>query len=334
MYANLDATILEPLNSDDGICDAARVSFAKIAANYPPEKNLGVMRYMRDHAHWSPFGHAREIFMMQIDLPDWCYFLTYANTAGFTWHKANDQIVFLCGSAWAWHESLSFLPRHIADGVRRWYRETDRYTLSAPLLFREPQGFDRGHMILGVPGSVINVIPRDVREYADITSASFRIKAPIYVARQYVKHQVDLCWNEVSRRYVTDEPEFYRNGGWRPKPEGSAKQGSGGGLLTLDDDLAARLHDHAAPRADLYRDMIAADIAPEQAREVLPLNMMTEWIWTGSIAAFRRVCNLRLDGHAQKEAQLIAQMIDAQLEVRVPVIWNSLRNNPPHIEYG
>lgn len=151
--------------------------------------------------------------------------------------------------------------------------------------------------------------------------AQFRIKAPIFVARQLVKHQVGLAWNEVSRRYVDDEPSFYFPDVWRGKPV-NAKQGSDGIIHKYDFNAFRPVMDCLA----LYNEMLNTGVAPEQARMVLPQNTMTEWIWSGSLAAWARVCKLRLDSHAQQETQEIAQYINKEMEKLFPVSWNALTN--------
>ena len=151
---------------------------------------------------------------------------------------------------------------------------------------------------------------------------SYRIKAPIFIARQLAKHQVGLCWNEVSRRYVDEEPEFFFPKKWRGKPLNS-KQGSTGEfdpnqpLYNLDiwsKGICAR-------SLEIYIQLITDGLAPEQARMFLPQNMMTEWIWSGSLLAFMRICNLRLDSHTQKETQDVAKEIAFYLEKEFPESW-------------
>lgn len=153
---------------------------------------------------------------------------------------------------------------------------------------------------------------------------SFRIKAPIFVARQLVKHQVGLAWNEVSRRYVDEEPEFWlpmNATGWRGKPV-NAKQGSSG---VMPGDIAqANTTDVISLALEVYTWMIKEGYAPEQARMVLPLNTHTEWIWSGSLAAFARVCKLRLDPHAQAETQEIAKLIHGQVPETFMHSWSAL----------
>jgi thymidylate synthase (FAD) len=154
---------------------------------------------------------------------------------------------------------------------------------------------------------------------------SFRIKAPIFVARQLVKHQVGLVWNEVSRRYVDDEPEFWlpSSEGWRGKPV-NAKQGSTGSMP--DPDMHCLCSPQLAMRYcwDSYKSMIEQGYAPEQARMVLPQNTMTEWIWSGSLAAFARVCKLRLDPHSQQETREVAQQIHDQVPTEFQHSWKAL----------
>lgn len=148
---------------------------------------------------------------------------------------------------------------------------------------------------------------------------SFRIKAPIFVARQLVKHQVGLAWNEVSRRYVDDEPEVWFPQVWRGKPV-NAKQGSDGEYK----GSLFGLHEIVESTLVTYEALVHAGMAPEQARMVLPQNMMTEWIWSGSLAAFARVCKLRLDPHAQAETRTIAIQIEESVPEEFNYSWKAL----------
>lgn len=151
---------------------------------------------------------------------------------------------------------------------------------------------------------------------------SFRIKAPIFVARQAGKHQVGLVWNEVSRRYVDEEPEFWFPDEWRGRAE-NVKQGSAG-VIELKDCYPESATMYCL---NYYNTLLASGVAPEQARMILPQNMMTEWIWSGSLAAFSRVCKLRLDPHSQKEIQELAGAIAGLVEPLFPVSWKALMEN-------
>lgn len=149
---------------------------------------------------------------------------------------------------------------------------------------------------------------------------SFRIKAPLFIARQLEKHQVGLCWNEVSRRYVDEEPEFFFPKILRSRPEKNIKQGSGETHPDSNHYLGSQ-RNWIEQCLAIYKDMIKVGIAPEQARIILPQNMMTEWIWSGSLLAFMRICNLRLDSHTQKETQDVAKDIAIHLEKEFPESW-------------
>jgi len=162
---------------------------------------------------------------------------------------------------------------------------------------------------------------------------SFRVKAPIFVARQLVKHEY-LPWNEVSRRYVTEEPEFYFPEVWR-KAADNVKQGSSEEPAYMMVDLHGEdwlvkdvMQDFTKDCLFIYENAIKAGVCPEQARMVLPQNTMTEWIWSGTLFAFAKMCKLRLDPHTQKETQEIARMIDGEAKTLYPVSWAAL------MEYG
>jgi len=153
--------------------------------------------------------------------------------------------------------------------------------------------------------------------------ASFRITAPIFVARQLAKHQVGLAWNEESRRYIDSNPIFGGPSEWRSRPDGSIKQGSGEAFD--DPDWAdAILSDLISKAEQAYTRLLGTGVAPEQARMVLPLCTMTSWIWTGSLYAWARVCRLRLDPHAQQETQEVARMIDGRMAQWFPLSWAAL----------
>ena len=149
-------------------------------------------------------------------------------------------------------------------------------------------------------------------------SLQFRISSPIFVARQLVKHQVGLSWNEISRRYVDYEPEYYMPKNWRLRAE-DKKQGSS--EETIEYDIANTIKNANTT----YNDMLAKGIAPELARMVLPQNMMTEWYWSGTLYAFARVCELRCAEDTQEETRIIADSIDKFCNEEFPYSWKYLR---------
>ena len=148
--------------------------------------------------------------------------------------------------------------------------------------------------------------------------ASFFIKAPIFVARQLVKHKF-LRWNEVSRRYVDDEPEFYSPEMWRGRSV-HAKQGSEGSVF-LPSDMTDKLNNNALEH---YKSLLDFGVAPEQARMVLPQSTMTEWWWSGSLDAFADMCNLRCKPDTQKETRIVANEVSIVMGRLFPVSWEAL----------
>ena len=144
---------------------------------------------------------------------------------------------------------------------------------------------------------------------------SIRVKAPIFLARQLAKHQIGLSWNEVSRRFIDFEPEFY-DCPLRERPQEGIKQGSGDDLIEY---MVQPYHDAIKTSLIVYKQLLRENVAPECARSVLPQTMMTEWIWTGSLYAFWRVVNQRKHHHAQKEAQVFAKKLMEILEELFPV---------------
>jgi thymidylate synthase (FAD) len=148
--------------------------------------------------------------------------------------------------------------------------------------------------------------------------ASFHVKAPIFVARQLVKHKF-LRWNEVSRRYVDDEPKFYVPDVWRGR-SADKKQGSEGTWQPNHEQLDKAMY----KVLDLYDQMIYDGCAPEQARMVLPQSTMTEWYWSGSLDAFAAMCKLRCAPDTQYESRIVADQISAVMGELFPVSWQAL----------
>ena len=148
--------------------------------------------------------------------------------------------------------------------------------------------------------------------------ASFHVKAPIFVARQLVKHKF-LRWNEISRRYVDDKPEFYEPDEWRGRAD-DKKQGSGTALADQD------IHIGTTQRIVfmLYESMLSKGVCPEQARMVLPQSTMTEWYWSGSLDAFADMCNLRRKEDTQYETRLVANSISMDMKGLFPASWKAL----------
>jgi len=155
--------------------------------------------------------------------------------------------------------------------------------------------------------------------------ARFRLKMPIWMAREWFRHTIGFARNEVSRRYVDDEPTFHIPH-LRTRAPGK-KQGSNDDVHPEDERFMQYLKMHCCHSVDEYNHLLKNNIPPEQARMVLPQNMMTEFIETGSIAAYARLCHLRLGPDAQKEIRIVAGQVAEQLKSKFPVSWAAL--SPP-----
>ena len=154
------------------------------------------------------------------------------------------------------------------------------------------------------------------------TFVTFHVNAPIVVARQLVKHEY-MPWNEVSRRYVDDEPEFYTPDVWRGR-SADKKQGSEG-VVKLEGVDEQIVDDYAAEALTAYQVLLEAGVCPEQARFVLPQSMMTEWYWSGTLFAFAKMCNGRCAPDTQLETRLVANQICDKMRELFPVSWLALR---------
>jgi len=153
--------------------------------------------------------------------------------------------------------------------------------------------------------------------------ATFHVKAPIFVARQLVKHKF-LRINEVSRRYVEDTPEMYEPDTWRARAE-NKKQGSDG-IVEYQDIATMNSRESFRKGLEAYQNMLFIGVAPEQARMALPQSTMTEWYWSGSLDAFSDMCNLRLKEDTQYETRLVAQQVSEQMSKAYPYSWKELVN--------
>jgi thymidylate synthase (FAD) len=166
---------------------------------------------------------------------------------------------------------------------------------------------------------------------------TIRETVPIFVARQRFKHTIGFVYNEISRRYVDDTPEFFTPDAWRARPENGIKQGSGTDVVTeLEYDISKvdgtkmtlpidSAHEHLTKTAeDTYNRMIEARVAPELARMELPQSMLTSYYVTGSLAAWARAYNQRIDPHAQVEIQQLAQQWGDIIRALFPISWEAL----------
>ena len=151
------------------------------------------------------------------------------------------------------------------------------------------------------------------------TFATFHVKAPIFVARQLVKHEY-MPWNEISRRYVDETPELYIPDEWRGR-SADKKQGSDGVVNDIRPSVAKNMVESSLQD---YEYLLAKGVAPEQARMILPQSMMTEWYWSGTVYAFAKMCQLRCAKDTQQESREVAMQVSEHMEKLFPVSWDAL----------
>jgi len=153
------------------------------------------------------------------------------------------------------------------------------------------------------------------------TFMTVHVKAPIFVARQLQKHEY-MPWNEVSRRYVDDKPEFYEPDTWRGRAD-DKKQGSFGAVESVPVG-ALKVQGYCLAA---YQDLLSSGICPEQARMVLPQSTMTEWYWSGTLGAFAKMCNLRCKEDTQLETRTVGNEVSNIMSIYFPVSWEALKHD-------
>ena len=353
--SQIDVTALKVTNTDLTIVNAARTSFAKKTDEMRP-RDERLIAYLWKHRHWAPIASGHLLCDMTISrrLRDVFVEMLAEKGAGIRVKFFQpDRAICAMSLYWAL-ENWTLLPR----GVRQ--AALDRFPVACAASGRDLNS----HLLFGSPflsGSdltcnepsieaerLLCLTPRPNEwDIARLTTLSLHVKAPIFLARQLGKHQVDLVWSEISRRYVSGEPELFSPSIWR-KRNPDAKQGSldepadwvpmrrtakflGGGNVRMDPSASHKLWNQLA--LAYYGDLIDGDVAPEQARMELPQSMMTEWYWTGSVAAFARVYAQRgTEGHgAQEEARQFATLMDTQLS-KIPFLWMNAKKTAATIQ--
>jgi thymidylate synthase (FAD) len=154
----------------------------------------------------------------------------------------------------------------------------------------------------------------------------FRLKMPIFVAREWFRHTIGFSRNEVSRRYVDDQPEIFIPEELRAR-DSNKKQGSKDSSIENNDEMVQKIRDFSNQSLELYNELLIKQVAPEVARGILPQNMYTEFIETASLYAYMRLCKLRLDPQAQKEIREYATLISKLLEHKFPASMKAFFEN-------
>lgn len=327
------------INSDLTVVNAARVSFSKVAHELT-KADIGLISYLAKHNHWTPFAHPAEVFI--VNLKPLEVLKIYENCGpGLTLVNLYSCKYFIKGTLEAWSRDLKYLPQIYHKAISR------------VLLKNYSQSFKerRQGLLMDLPCSFMQClhVPKVTEEFLSkhgltkgerkklcgLTTVSFRVKAPLFVARQLGKHQVNLVWNEVSRRYVSYTPEFFKlHEDLRATPEPDVhtgkvnnKQGSSKTKVINSFKTSLIIKGYHWLTLKLYESLLKAGVASEVARGILPQTLMTEWIWTGSLIEWLRVYNLRIAEDTQAETREIAKKLDSELTGLYPNIWKELKDD-------
>ena len=307
----MNAELITNTNDDLMIANTARVSFG----NWKSELDLSFRKdgkqcdpalidYLAREQHISPFFHVRFTMILPMQAIN-LYFITdptYLFRA--VWKVLPDGTMKFRTSYYGWM-------RLLRDGIISPSYESGIYNaLNQPSLHYANAAYNldkyKPH-----PLTTDNYLSLGAEDDPNFIDHSIRITAPIPIARQIFTHKM-FDSNEISRRYVSDEPTMHLIAEHRSKPEGSIKQGSGG--VHPDNNLLVRMQsDYYNATVTYYNDLIADGVAPEQARFYLPQAMETQFIFTGSEVSWKRLIANRTDSHAQQEVVELATLINALL---------------------
>ena len=304
-------------SADLMVVNTARISFDKWK-DALDDTDIGLMGYLASEHHITPYRHPRlalrvyTAFAKKL-LP---YSIDPFLRAGLVVHDCHDGTTIIKQSIFGWYQLLQ--------------RANDRYYMEGGGIEYHLHNF-APHAYTALAGRasqelipcvwVAPVTDKDLMVTGNpwLLDVTVRIQVPIWLARQLVKHQVGFTWSEVSRRYVSTPPEYFDQE-LRMRPEDGIKQGSGANAPTelvprsVIDGYEYSHQDVVELLKDWYEDSIGSGIAPETIRGYMPQNMMTTIIWTGHLPSFKHMVDLRIESHAQKEAQNFAQKFDALMQ--------------------
>ncbi|AYA64272.1 FAD-dependent thymidylate synthase [Alteromonas sp. RKMC-009] len=309
----MKAELITPISNDLLVVNAARVSMDKESKEFtyrkdkPKSSDEGLLNYLATHRHWTPFSHVRITMVSNspiVDLDD----IDPEDVASAAWRCDVGRYKFRT-SLFGWAHLIRnglITGYSICDVVHLLFREAPEAAKALLPEYEEGAYACRGH--------VWAPIGETDPAFIDVT---MRETIPIFIARQRFKHMVGTTYNEVSRRYVDDTPEFYEIEEWRSRPDGSIKQGSGD-VHPESDSMCATVGFRTINAAEEYDGHISDGFAPEQVRSTLPQSMLTSYYVTSSLKAWNRAYRQRIDSHAQKEIQDLAKQ------------WNKILRRSEH----
>lgn len=329
----IKAEYVNNTNDDLTSVNSARVSMDKHSNVFTLKKDIkkgsdeGLVYYLADHDHWTPFSHCRTSFKFPQDNIIHMFYNIQPKDfqhimAGMV-VDIKDNLIRHSAYGWIQIIKLGILEDYTFD-IIAYLSKLYPYMMKAYDLYD-----DKYQEVLDKT-RVVNI--NNEQHDPPFVDVTMRETIPIFVARQRFKHMVGFTYNEVSRRYVDDIPEFFIPDYWRQKAA-NVKQGSKDEshdmIMTVDDgwsppyniDLKDWFNKYIDEGKELYEYMILEEVAPEQARMFLPQNMLTSYYVTGNLISWARAYKQRIDSHAQKEIQILAQQWDEILTEQKGDVW-------------
>jgi len=300
--------------SDLQVVNSARVSMGKQTIKLT-DKDTGLINYLAKHKHWTPFSHSHYLLERKMSIKN--YIVWCARSVDEQFVRSIIEVDFSsCDGNVHFYErgSLYAFIKHDVLTERMW-----NHNLRSLMAFKcKPHSVDK--YLVKDWTHMLSTINDDWWKKAELYTglgwspeklqiAQFRIRMPVFVARQWFKHQIGFTRNEVSRRYVADTPEFFIPHEWRLQAD-NVKQGSSSELHEYSKDMQGWIADTTYGVQSKYNELIEEEnICPEQARSILPQSMYTEFVETASIDAYNRLISLRTEEHAQLEVQKYANSL-------------------------
>jgi thymidylate synthase (FAD) len=368
---NISVELIANTNSDLTVVNAARVSFSKESSLTEEgklrESDAKLIQYLGKHNHWTTFGHCNEVYMMVLkDTERLHIYDNLKEKAGFTLVKSG-PFTLVKSSLFGWARELPVFPKGTQAYVSMFLNR--KYPVAAKALGIEElplrgQTFDyRSNLTLEYTEYLTDdFIAETAAEWepqyiphrgtslellSSLTSVTLRITAPVFIRSQLDTHKVGFVKNEVSRRYVSSDPEFYEPDDFRAAPEpdpvtGKVNNKQGSSSKTIDSledfknnpltyetyasvNTLLTYKDYIRSSSDFYKRLLSNKVSAEDARMVLPQSMLTQWYWTGSLLDFARVYHLRIDAHTQAKTREIAVLIDREITKVYPKTWKLLK---------
>lgn len=317
-------------SSDTGAANTARISFARSANEFTDEENSRLVKYLSNNNHWTPIGGIWKTLVLEIPSASLLSVLTESINAGIlatvlefkktaTGVETTTSRVSI--SLWKLKELMEHTSSECLSLAETFAGSFENCEAVISTINPKYKGFvlpykakyDPNYEVesgLSLEESRIGLI-KDKH-----TFLSVKCRAPIFIVRQLMKHQVNMVWNEESRRYISTDPSFFVFEEFRAAPEKSIKQGSAGVLENVD--ALSVSAEYSSEALKTYRDLLSKNVAPEEARACLTLNSMTNWIWTGNVDAFKRVLHQRLSPKAQTQVREFAAKLEKAVEPFLP----------------